>query len=276
MRGLVILGLLATAPVSVHAQCAGSSLCLAASALQGMPEWEDGTAWTRGAAPCAGETAQLSGSSGSRVTVTVTGSASGSGGFSLANGINFGAGATLQFSPGNDGAYLFFDDGEGCGGGGTTSPTLPNQTFAPTAGPTLRPSIATAPTATQSPTAGMTGGGRTTLAPVGASVSAPTLMTAAPPGNPGPTGPGGSQDTDAGRSGGNDDDDGGGIATAAALIGVSLIAAGACFALVVQRRRAHARALDRTLTVHHEKPRTEMYENPIYSHLHSSGHESEL
>ena len=34
------------------------------------------------------------------VMVTVTGSASGSGGFSIeiANGINFGAGATLQFS----------------------------------------------------------------------------------------------------------------------------------------------------------------------------------
>ena len=98
-------------------------------------------------------------------------------------------------------------------------------------------------------------------------------MTAAPPGNPGPTG---SQDTDAGRSGGNDDDDGGGIATAAALIVVSLIAAGACLALVVQRRRAHARAFDRTLTAHRDKPRTEMYENPLYSHLHSSGHESDL
>ena len=35
MRGLAILGLLVTAPVSVHAECAGSSLCLAASAQQG-------------------------------------------------------------------------------------------------------------------------------------------------------------------------------------------------------------------------------------------------
>ena len=58
--------------------------------------------------------------------MTVNGSTAAPGGFNVAHSIDFGAaGATLWFSPGDDGAYIYFDDGEGCGGGGTTGPASP-------------------------------------------------------------------------------------------------------------------------------------------------------